>query len=79
MQRENALARSNQKNLLTSQQVNRQVLPTVPMNFPSTKPLRIIIIRHAERADAVLGSDWSKKGFDRTGRYIRFSEHLPDA
>jgi ubiquitin-associated SH3 domain-containing protein len=44
-----------------------------------TKPLRIIIIRHAERVDAVLGSDWSKKSFDRTGRYIRFSEHLPDA
>jgi ubiquitin-associated SH3 domain-containing protein len=43
------------------------------------KPLRIIIIRHAERADAVLGSDWSKKSFDRHGRYIRFSEHLPDA
>lgn len=44
-----------------------------------TKPLRIIIIRHAERADAVLGSDWSKKSFDRAGRYIRFTEHLPDA
>jgi hypothetical protein len=43
------------------------------------KPLRIIIIRHAERADAILGSDWSKKSFDRNGRYIRFSEHLPDA
>ena len=43
------------------------------------KPLRIVIIRHAERADAVLGSDWSKKSFDRAGRYIRFSEHLPDA
>lgn len=43
------------------------------------KPLRIIIIRHAERADAVLGSDWSKKSFDRAGRYIRFTEHLPDA
>ena len=52
-------------------QVNRQLLPV--------KPLRIVIIRHAERADAVLGSDWSKKSFDRAGRYIRFSEHLPDA
>ncbi len=52
--------------------VNQRVLPV-------GKPLRIIIIRHAERADAVLGSDWSKKSFDRTGRYIRFSEHLPDA
>jgi hypothetical protein len=47
--------------------------------LPVIKPLRIIIIRHAERADAVLGSDWSKKSFDRSGRYIRFSEHLPDA
>ena len=47
--------------------------------FPVMKPLHIIIIRHAERADAVLGSDWSKKSFDRNGRYIRFSEHLPDA
>ena len=47
--------------------------------LPVTKPLRIIIIRHAERADAVLGSDWSKKSFDRAGRYIRFTEHLPDA
>ncbi|CAF2647956.1 unnamed protein product [Rotaria sp. Silwood2] len=53
-------------------QVNRHVLPVM-------KPLRIIIIRHAERADAALGSDWSKKSFDRSGRYIRFSEHLPDA
>jgi hypothetical protein len=46
---------------------------------PITKPLRIIIIRHAERADAVLGYDWSKKSFDRAGRYIRFSEHLPES
>lgn len=48
-------------------------------SLPKPKPLRIIIIRHAERADAVLGSDWSKKSFDRAGRYVRFSEHLPDA
>lgn len=47
--------------------------------FSPPKPLRIIIIRHAERADAALGSDWSKKSFDRAGRYIRFSEHLPNA
>ncbi|CAF4244267.1 unnamed protein product [Rotaria magnacalcarata] len=53
-------------------QINRRILP-------ATKPLQIIIIRHAERADAVLGSDWSKKSFDRAGRYIRFSEHLPDS
>ena len=46
--------------------------------FPVMKPLHIIIIRHAERVDAVLGSDWSKKSFHRNGRYIRFSEHLPD-
>ncbi len=52
-------------------QINRPLMPV--------KPLRIIIIRHAERADAILGSDWSKKSFDRAGRYIRFSEHLPDA
>ena len=50
-----------------------------PLRLPHVKPMRIIIIRHAERADAVLGSDWSKKSFDRSGRYIRFSEHLPDA
>lgn len=56
----------------TIPQINRHVLPMA-------KPLRIIIIRHAERADAVLGSDWSKKSFDRNGRYIRYSEHLPDA
>jgi hypothetical protein len=53
-------------------QINRRLLSVV-------KPLRIVIIRHAERADAVLGSDWSKKSFDRRGRYIRFTEHLPDA
>jgi hypothetical protein len=65
-------------------QINRRVLPpppppVIPVRLPAVKPLRIIIIRHAERADAVLGSDWSKKSFDRAGRYIRFSEHLPDA
>lgn len=51
-------------------------------HFPSraspTKPLKIIIIRHAERVDAVLGSDWSRKSFDRSGRYVRFNEHLPE-
>lgn len=57
-------------------QTNRRVMP---IQLSPIKPLRIIIIRHAERADAVLGSDWSKKSFDRAGRYIRFSEHLPDA
>ena len=57
-------------------QVNRRAMP---VQVPGVKPLRIIIIRHAERADAALGSDWSKKSFDRSGRYIRFSEHLPDA
>jgi ubiquitin-associated SH3 domain-containing protein len=51
----------------------------MPAQLSPVKPLRIIIIRHAERADAILGSDWSKKSFDRSGRYIRFSEHLPDA
>jgi hypothetical protein len=64
-------------------QVSRRVLPMAPaarsVGLSPVKPLRIIIIRHAERADAVLGSDWSKKSFDRSGRYIRFSEHLPDA
>ncbi len=64
-------------------QVNRRLLPSksaiMPVRLSPVKPLRIIIIRHAERADAVLGSDWSKKSFDRNGRYIRFSEHLPDA
>jgi hypothetical protein len=56
----------------TTPQINRRLLSVI-------KPLRIVIIRHAERADAVLGSDWSKKSFDRSGRYIRFTEHLPDA
>lgn len=51
----------------------------MPTQLSTTKPLRIIIIRHAERVDAVLGSDWSKKSFDRSGRYVRFSEHLPEA
>ncbi|CAF3972187.1 unnamed protein product [Adineta steineri] len=51
----------------------------IPGHLSPVKPLRIIIIRHAERADAVLGSEWSKKSFDRLGRYTRFSEHLPDA
>ncbi|CAF1199826.1 unnamed protein product [Adineta ricciae] len=64
-------------------QVSRRVLPklntTTPGRLSSVKPLRIIIIRHGERADAVLGSEWSKKSFDRHGHYIRFSEHLPDA
>lgn len=63
-------------------QMNRRVLTStqvLPVRLPPVKPLRIIIIRHAERVDAVLGSDWSKKSFDRSGRYIRFSEHLPEA
>ena len=64
-------------------QVNRRALPppsaTMSVRLPPVKPLRIVIIRHAERVDAVLGSDWSKKSFDRAGRYMRFSEHLPEA
>ncbi|CAF3395356.1 unnamed protein product [Rotaria socialis] len=64
-------------------QLDRRLLPqtsaAVPSQSSPVKPLRIVIIRHAERADAVLGSDWSKKSFDRNGRYVRFSEHLPDA
>ncbi|CAF2613411.1 unnamed protein product [Rotaria sp. Silwood2] len=62
--------------------IDQRVLPptsaTISANSLPVKPLRIIIIRHAERVDAVLGSDWSKKSFDRNGRYVRFSEHLPD-
>ncbi|CAF3450319.1 unnamed protein product [Rotaria sp. Silwood1] len=63
--------------------IDQRVLQPTSTNISAqsspTKPLRIIIIRHAERVDAVLGSDWSKKSFDRNGRYVRFSEHLPEA
>ncbi|CAM4805770.1 unnamed protein product [Rotaria magnacalcarata] len=83
LQRENMAAKQQQYQYLpytheiysdvqSAAQINRRI-------SPATKPLQIIIIRHAERADAVLGSDWSKKSFDRAGRYIRFSEHLPDS
>ncbi|CAF1134016.1 unnamed protein product [Rotaria sordida] len=67
----------------TNSPIDQLLLPptsttTMESSWPA-KPLRIIIIRHAERADAVLGSDWSRKCFDRNGRYIRCTEHLPDA
>lgn len=70
--------------MIVTQPTQHQYYQSIDELYPnissrSVKPLRIIIIRHAERADAVLGSDWSKKSFDRAGRYIRFSEHLPDA
>ena len=82
MQRENLVQQQQYYSSIDEIYPNSQSQSSLHLNqrfLPVAKPLRIIIIRHAERADAVLGSDWSKKSFDRSGRYIRFSEHLPDA
>ncbi|CAF1168816.1 unnamed protein product [Didymodactylos carnosus] len=70
----------NRKITATPTKTRETPISSIPLPISSPyRPFRIVIIRHAERADAVLGSDWSKKSFDRNGRYIRFSEHLPDA
>lgn len=74
------MQRLNKSRRFLSPSMNRNYhdSPTNTQANFSTKPLRFVIIRHAERIDAVLGSDWSRKSFDRLGRYVRFSEHLPN-
>lgn len=69
---------TQRRNIISKPKQQNQYIEEIYPNI-NQQPLKIIIIRHAERVDAVLGSDWSKKSFDRSGRYIRFNEHLPDA
>jgi hypothetical protein len=43
---------------------------------PSPQPLRIIFMRHSERANQALGSDWFNKAF-RTNTYKAYDQNLP--
>jgi hypothetical protein len=43
---------------------------------PSIQPLRIIFMRHSERANQALGPDWFNKAF-RTNTYIAYDQNLP--
>jgi hypothetical protein len=43
---------------------------------PSVKPLRIIFMRHSERANQALGPDWFNKAF-RTNTYKSYDQNLP--
>ncbi|CAF1024992.1 unnamed protein product [Rotaria sordida] len=59
--------------------VHLAVLPQPVRSFsaiPSVKPLRIIFIRHGERANQALGSDWFNKAF-RTHTYKAYDPNLP--
>ncbi|CAF4394282.1 unnamed protein product, partial [Rotaria sordida] len=59
--------------------VHLAVLPQHVRSFsaiPSVKPLRIIFIRHGERANQALGSDWFNKAF-RTYTYTAYDPNLP--
>ncbi len=48
--------------------------PFVPS--PSVQPLRIIFMRHGERANQALGPDWFNRAF-RTNTYRPYDENLP--
>ena len=52
-------------------QHNRALAPT-----PSVPPLRIIFMRHGERANQALGPDWFFKAF-RTNTYRAYDQNLP--
>ena len=52
-------------------QHNSQLPPT-----PSIQPLRIIFMRHSERANQALGPDWFLKAF-RTNKYKAYDQNLP--
>ncbi|CAF1237166.1 unnamed protein product [Didymodactylos carnosus] len=57
----------------------RQVKERI-QNHPVSKtpPLRFIFIRHSERVDQTVGSDWFSRAFDlRTGAYHRYNINLP--
>jgi hypothetical protein len=43
---------------------------------PSVQPLRIIFMRHGERANQALGPDWFNKAF-RTNTYKAYDQNLP--
>lgn len=43
---------------------------------PSVQPLRIIFMRHSERANQALGPDWFNKAF-RTNTYKAYDQNLP--
>jgi hypothetical protein len=43
---------------------------------PSVQPLRIIFMRHSERANQALGADWFNKAF-RTNTYKAYDQNLP--
>jgi hypothetical protein len=43
---------------------------------PSAQPLRIIFMRHSERANQALGPDWFNKAF-RTNTYKAYDQNLP--
>ena len=48
-----------------------------PLTSSSTaQPLRIIFMRHSERANQALGPDWFSKAF-RTNTYIPYDQNLP--
>lgn len=38
---------------------------------------KLVIIRHAERVDALFGDAWFHRAFDNTGQYRRFHANLP--
>ncbi|CAF3403101.1 unnamed protein product [Rotaria socialis] len=48
----------------------------LPAGILSAHPLRLIFIRHGERANQALGSDWFKKAF-RTNTYKPYDPRLP--
>jgi hypothetical protein len=43
---------------------------------PSVQPLRIIFMRHSERANQALGPDWFNKAF-RKNSYRAYDPNLP--
>lgn len=47
-----------------------------PTTSVTTQPLRIIFIRHSERANQALGSDWFSKAF-ASDRYAAYDPNLP--
>ena len=48
----------------------------LPVTVPSKRILRLIFMRHSERADQALGYDWFSKAF-RTNTYRLYDQNLP--
>lgn len=40
-------------------------------------PIRLLVLRHAERLDRYYSSQWLRQAFDKDGNYCRFSPILP--